>query len=29
LGGAAATAVLSTGASAQEVTLELHRFLPA
>ncbi len=29
LSGAAAAAVLSTGASAQEVTLKLHHFLPA
>lgn len=29
LSGAAAAAVLSTGASAQEVTLKLHQFLPA
>lgn len=29
LGGAAAAAVLSTGAYAQEVTLKLHQFLPA
>ncbi len=29
LGGAAAAAVLSTGASAQEITLKLHQFLPA
>lgn len=29
LGGAAAAAMLTTGASAQEVTLKLHQFLPA
>ena len=29
LGGVAATAIMASGAMAQEVTLKLHQFLPA